>query len=353
MTPAQRRSLEHVAGTAAARRAEALVRLGSDVDCTTLTELVRRHGRVTLNFHPDRLLAGGRTVARSLAGDGVYRGQFETGISNGGRSAVRGGDRDRWEQALFGGAYQADGLAPGERPRYGALNLANHSDGGSPRFGSCHVRLRPEVIERCTFTVGDSHLGPAHVGTIDAFEWVLAGLVERARGTGFTVGLAGTDPLELIAGLAGQPVGATIGASPGRSLDDYVEAQVHGGVELARDAEAIVLDPSFRGRAEAGLLSGLADRCGIAIEWHCGFALAADEFDGEFRGPHVPPLAAAVAQRFRPTTGRLDARMIGRAAASAVRSPGRWREFGDFEEMLQYIKHLWHHLVHFGQASQI
>ena len=30
-------------------------------------------------------------------------------------------------------------------------------------------------------------------------------------------------------------------------LDDYVEAHVHGVVDLCRDVEALVLDPSYRG----------------------------------------------------------------------------------------------------------
>ncbi len=46
--------------------------------------------RVTVNFHPDRLLAGA-TVLAWLAREGVYRSQFETGISNGGLTAHPGG----------------------------------------------------------------------------------------------------------------------------------------------------------------------------------------------------------------------------------------------------------------------
>ena len=38
--------------------------------------------RVTLHFHPDRLLAGVE-VLEHMARDGVYRSQFETGTSNG------------------------------------------------------------------------------------------------------------------------------------------------------------------------------------------------------------------------------------------------------------------------------
>jgi len=75
--------------------------------------------RVTLHFHPDRL-AGGVPILRRMAGDGVYRSQFETGTSNGGLTAYRGGDRWRWESRMFGGAYDEGPAAA--RPKYGALN---------------------------------------------------------------------------------------------------------------------------------------------------------------------------------------------------------------------------------------
>ena len=58
--------------------------------------------RVTLNFHPDRALDG-VPILVSLATDGVYRSQFETGTSNGGLTAHPGGDRWRWESSIFGG----------------------------------------------------------------------------------------------------------------------------------------------------------------------------------------------------------------------------------------------------------
>ena len=48
--------------------------------------------RVTLNFHPDRLVRG-EPVLAVMARDGVYRSQFETGTSNGGLTAHPGGDR--------------------------------------------------------------------------------------------------------------------------------------------------------------------------------------------------------------------------------------------------------------------
>ena len=106
-----------------ARIAAVLAAAGADADPAMLVAATAAAAPLTINFHPDRLLADGRPVARALLDEGVYRTQFETRISNGGLTAYPGGDRDRWEQALFAGAYQKAGVAPAERPRYGGLNL--------------------------------------------------------------------------------------------------------------------------------------------------------------------------------------------------------------------------------------
>ncbi len=49
-------------------------------------------------------------------------------------SAYPGGERDLWEQRIFGGAYQFEGVTNNQRPKYGALNLMLHPDGPAPRF---------------------------------------------------------------------------------------------------------------------------------------------------------------------------------------------------------------------------
>lgn len=47
---------------------------------------------------------------------------------------------------------------------------------------------------------------------------------------------------------AGQlPLGTHAQSTPIRNVNYYIEAQVHGDVELAFDAEVLVADPSFRG----------------------------------------------------------------------------------------------------------
>jgi hypothetical protein len=168
---------------------------------------------VTLNFHPDAPHGGGLMI-EALAREGLYRSQFETGAGNGGLTAHPGGDRWNWESRIFGRVYDRE--APAMRPKYGALNHRGWSVGGSPRFGSAHVRLRPHVLDRVTFCYPDSHLAPEDFGV--RARMPLAALADR--------NLAGLD-----------------------MLDDYVEAHVHGEIRVADDVEAVVLDPSHAGTA--------------------------------------------------------------------------------------------------------
>ncbi|MFF5077746.1 DUF3626 domain-containing protein [Actinoplanes sp. NPDC000266] len=280
---------------------------------------------ITVNFHPDRLVAGGATVAERLAAEGVYRSQFETGISNGGLTAYPGGDRDRWEHRMFGGAYAG---AAG-RPVYGGLNLAGHPDGASPRFGSCHLVLAPAVSSRATFSHGDSVTEPVVVGTATTFRAVWESLLSEVARTGRALNLPAAGPAEWVRALGVPRVAA------GRAMDDYVEAQIHGGLTLAGDVTAVVVDPSFRGTPVEAHLRATGRR----VRWAPGFRLAVAEVPADLRGPEVPALAAAVAAHF----GRdvLDAELVGRAA----REPSTWSRFGGRAEVLQLLKYVWHILV--------
>ena len=290
---------------------------------------------ITVSFHPDRVLPDGRTVAERLVLDGRYRSQFETGISNGGLTAFAGGDRDVWEQRMFAGAYPSRVTV--DRPVYGGLNLAGHCDGASPRFGSCYLRLDPAVSARATFSHGDSVTEPTVVGTADAFGAIWAALLDEVARTGAALGVPASSPAAWVRAIA-EPR-----AVAGRCMDDYVEAQVHGGLPLDTGVAAVVADPSFRGTPTGALLADLAP----ALEWHPGFVLGPDEFPDELRGPVAPVLAAFVAGRYG--AGHLDAALVGRAAVSAVREPADWTRFGPTAEVLQQLKYLWHVLVLLGR----
>jgi GNAT superfamily N-acetyltransferase len=359
LTPAQGAALDRVREcairdrTAASRRIAAVLD-DSAVACDVLA-LVRLLGantHVALNFHPDRLAKDGRMVADAMLVEGVYRSQFESGISNGSVTAFPGGDRDRFEENLFGGAYQRLGTAPHERPKYGGLNLMNHPDGPCPRFGSCHLLLRPEVLSRTSFSFGDSYSAPTDLGTIDAFDSVLAGLLEATKATGVALGRAEMTVESLLATIRGttSDSGELI-AVQGRALDDYIEAQVHGPIELATDGEAIVADPSFRGTGIGVTLQEIARRYGLQLRWHVGFELDVAHVDAEFRGPTIPIIADHIDRELGDGSRRLHAELVGRAARSVVMAPADWEDWGAQADVLQYLKQLWHVLVHFGTGA--
>jgi hypothetical protein len=249
--------------------------------------------RVTLNFHPDRRQRGTPILA-AMARDGCYRSQFETGTSNGGLTAFPGGARWRWESRIFGGVY--DDAAAAQRPKYGSLNFRCRTAGGSPRFGSAHLRLARETLARTTFCYPDSFLEPTNFG------------------------VASRMPLIKLAEADDQDF-----------LDDYIEAHVHGPILLDRDVEALVLDPCFQDSDVAHA----ATQLGCAVEWHSGFRLSVTEMrrHPEYRGPEFVELGCSLATR-----GYLDPRIIGVAARS-----------GYHDE--QALKRVWHYVARYGSPD--
>ena len=331
-------------------RIEATLRRGAvpSPGVGVLLDAVRKRATVTLNFHPDRIAVDGRSVAEALVHDGLYRNQFETRISNGGRSAFPGGARDRWEEQLFGGAYHRPGVTAPDRPRYGGLNIMAHADGACPRFGSCHLILVRNVAERTTFCFGDSHVGPRDVGTIDAFVSVLAALFEEAGTAGHMLGRAGMDVAAAVDWLLAGPAGP---AESGRALDEYIEAQVHGAVDLRFDVAALVADPSFRGTPTGDHLEAASSGYDVELRWHEGFELPAAAVPADFRGPAMVPLAARVVAEFGRGSDMVNAAVIGEAARSLVLDPASWADLATFDETLQYLKQLWHVLVRYGRPD--
>lgn len=249
--------------------------------------------RVTLNFHPDRLVRG-EPILAAMARDGSYRSQFETGTSNGGLTAHPGGDRWRWESRIFGAAYDTADAAL--RPKYGGLDVHRRGYGAAPRFGSAHVRLTSATLERTTFCFPDSVFEPEHFGTAAAFG-----------------------------------VADVVAAADHDLLDDYVEAHVHGVVDLRSHVEALVLDPAYRGTdVEAD-----AQRLGVAVEWHQGFRLEVEAMRAhpDYRGPEFVVLGEALA-----VDGVLTPPAIGAASRD-----GRHDE--------QALKRVWHLLARFGGTT--
>jgi hypothetical protein len=245
---------------------------------------------LTLQFHPDWPNRGG-LVIEAMARDRRYRSQFETQTSNGGLTAYPGGGRWRWESRLFDGRY--DALDAEARPVYGAWNRNGDVYGGSPRFGSAYLRLRPHVMDRASFCFLDSVFEPTEVGDATALSHLAA-----------------------LADAAGHDY-----------LDDYVEAHVHGGVRFPGDVEALVLDPCHG----SGPVAEAAARLGCAVEHHPGFRVAATGLEVSFRGEAPVALARTLGETLTPA-------LVAAAARSGEHDP-------------QVVKYVWHLLARFGRAG--
>ena len=175
------------------------------------------------------------------------------------------------------------------------MNHRGHVTGGSPRFGSSHLRLRPHVLARTTFCYPNSYLDPVHLGVADCVG--LIALVEKGR--------------------ASMDV-----------LDSYIEAHVHGPLVLVDDVEAIVLDPCYRDTP----IEAVAATLPCAVEWHPGFRMPVSRIEDceAYRGPEVAELAAAIAR-----DSFVTPRAIGLALKSGMADP-------------QLLKRVWHCVARFG-----
>ena len=340
------RAREAVQISAGARREEAFARWQRTTsgvirpDLSAVDVELSRVGRLTVNFHPDRVARSGLTVAEGMARAGRYISQWVTGISNGGRSAFPGGDRQRWEHELFARAYEDAEPTDVEFPIYGAWDLLGDPHGGSPRFGSSFLVLADRLRERATICVGDSHAGPSDIGTFDTAWCVLAALAEQVD-NGSLLG-APVDRRGLFELLDTPPVNGT----PRRDLDHYVEMQVHGGIDLRTDVVSIVLDPSFRNTDIHQAVTELSARYDIRVHWHAGSELAVERVPTDFRGPTMPDVGARAAR----ADGVIDARSIG-VTARAIRLPDMQSSGDPPESEVQQLKDLWHTLLAFGSDT--
>ena len=114
-------------------------------------------------------------------------------------------------------------------------------------------------------------------------------------------------------------------------LDDYIEAHVHGPIDIAADVEALVLDPCYRTSA----VEEAASRLGCPVEWHGGFTVTTAAFreNSEYRGPEFARLGVSLAR-----DGAVTPRLIGDASRT-----GRHDE--------QALKRVWHYVARFGSPE--
>lgn len=125
---------------------------------------------ITINFHPDRVSNNNKTVIENLLEQGQYYGQFRTGTTNVVKQLLLAVTAIYGNSGYFMSSYPDNAV---DRPIYGALNILKYLDGASVRFGSCYFVLKKEIIDRCTFSYGDSSTNPKLLCTSDTFVCVL------------------------------------------------------------------------------------------------------------------------------------------------------------------------------------
>lgn len=349
-------AIEHVKHYALEKKESAVrsireVAAMSDIAHETLDNLlakIKENAKVALHFHPDRITPAGTTVAKSLLATGEYKNQFETGWSNGLLSPNIGGDRDVWENMMFGNVYSDPAIAVSYRPKYGAFFLLHCSDGPSPRFGSCYFILKQEVSRYCTFSFGDSYRKPHQRGTLDVLDDLIAALLVESFERSSAFGQGGLRPSKLINKIENsirQPFDPS-SCDLGRNLDHYIEAQIHSSLRLQTDFESLIADPSFIGTEIEPVLNEIARAYNIKLDWHKGFSLDVNSVPSDFRGPSMPSLAKRVA-----VDNVVNAYSIGLAAKNVFNYPESFADIGSQREVWQQLKLLWHVVVRFGRPA--
>lgn len=357
---AQQKALEFVSDYSKNRNEEAILSIKnilklSNIDIKEYNFAIKNlknHSRVCFHFHPDRPLENGFTVVESLLESGVYKNQFETLISNGSVSAYDGGDRDLWEQNLFGGAYSFKNSDIKDRPKYGSLNIFFHGDGSSIRFGSCYFLLKPELSKYATFTYMDSHQNPDERGTLSEFNDILSALMNEITYRDYALGEKEYSISKFIKYLSDEIHSAFYDPTKKnnyRNLNHYIEAQVHCDISLEDDIDYLVIDPSFKETKIEKIIKELCIKYNIKLFYHKGFNLDVNNVPSDFRGSSMSSLAKRTLEFSKNKNENfVDAYKIGSAVNDLKFNTDKWLDRGSYNEVLQELKFLWHVLVKFG-----
>lgn len=174
--------------------------------------------------------------------DGYYKNQFETGTSHGALSRVA---RLDWEANLFKGIYNQS--TDSEKVKYGAVNLLSQKSGvlGAYGYGNSYLLLKQSVKERATFVIGDSATKQIHIITFKHPTVILNLIDDRLLN-------------QVIFKANNLP-----GIIPNMSYS-YIEAQIHGPLNIFTDVEMIMLNPVYRKNTD---ILSLLDKYGIKYDF--------------------------------------------------------------------------------------
>lgn len=108
-----------------------------------------------------------------------------------------------------------------ERPKYGSINICKSICGDvlCHRYGEICLKYKDEVKERSTFTFGDSFLMMTYVCTFKNLDHILFHL--DIYSINKIINLINNENINKI------------------PLNQYIEAQIHGDVDITKDVESI------------------------------------------------------------------------------------------------------------------
>lgn len=307
----------------------------SEKDHDFFNDLILERACVNLHFHPDRISYNNCTIIDSLIESGEYKNQYQTKTSSGSLTAEIGGDRDFWENRLFNNIY---GTNINERPKYGSLSLNSTSDGASPRFGSCFFVTNSEIKRRCTFTYGDSYLLPNEIGTANHLILIYSKLYEDIFIRNTALGFEYNSLSDFIKNTTNFLKLGELTDKNTHNLDFYIEAQIHGRIDLKNDITTLVADYSFKGTEFENRFRKLCEKFDISLVWNLGYELYMNEIPNNFRGIETQKIAEKIAEN-----NIINAYIIGKSLTNEK----LYAEYEKFE-VFQLAKYVWHCLVKFG-----
>ncbi len=211
---------------------------------------------LTINLPP---VVNKESVLASLSSDGAYKNLWERGSRPSHPKAPKRSKADflHKEHRTFAGTYNR--AIPQERPRYGALNFLAAREGGAAVYGPAVLTLRPEVKERTTYHTRDSRFTN----------------MEDAGGAGVMAGClarrSDEDLQQLLKVANGQLSSGVYGRDNHPEAftgSNYIEAHIHGEINLAQDLAGVSLHERYRGTPVGNDAETMAKQFGVEMIWY-------------------------------------------------------------------------------------
>ena len=218
-----------------------------------------------------------------LLKDSHYRNFYETNATN---TMSTQSERFKWDSLLFEGLYDSN-TAPHERIKFGLLDVGFAQNSDIIRktiarlYGWSRLELKPSVRWRCTYSIGDSGIvkGTRDLTVLETLvtgQWRSQEMrpVVLAAAAAAAVGKDGEDDVkqrvekDRIEQRRRMKEGRGILRWEKQSSVIYIEAQIHGPIDLSTDVEALIVDKHYKNNETmVSYLDAFTERFGVPYRW--------------------------------------------------------------------------------------